>query len=576
LRIDGLAQGITQTTGLDGCVSWYDLAPGPTYGIQESVPDGWLALTATSHDFDLAVPGGVYTHTFANSQQVSISACKVEDEDGDITTGDDQSPLADWPIDLRIDGLAQAITQTTGLDGCVAWDGLEPGLAYGVQEDLPAGWLALGSTSHDFGPATSGGVYSHTFANSQPVSITACKVEDEDGDATTTGDQSPLENWAIDLRIDGVSQGITQTTGLDGCTVWDGLEPGPAYGVQEGLPEGWLALTGTSHDFGPATSGGVYSHAFVNSQQVSVSACKLEDADGDEATGGDRTPLENWPIDLRIDGLAQGITQTTGLDGCVTWEGLDPGPTYGVQEALPEDWLALTGASHDFDSATSGGVYSYTFVNSQQVSVSACKVEDADGDLTTSNDRTPVENWAIDLRIDGLAQGITQTTGLDGCATWAGLAPGLTYGLQEETAAGWLNLTDHVHDFPAAQSGDALAHTFVDSQFVAVTACKLEDVDGNLGTDEDLTPVAGWTITLTVDGVGQQPGQLTGPDGCVTWDGLAPGSTYGLEEALREGWRALTPVRIRFEPAVSGASYQNVFINTQASRWFIYLPALAK
>jgi hypothetical protein len=309
---------------------------------------------------------------------------------------------------------------------------------------------------------------------------------------------------------------------------------------------------------------------------VTVTACKVEDADGDIATTDDRTPLENWAMDLRIDGVAQGITLTTALDGCAAWDRLAPGFTYGVQEEVIEGWLNLTSQSHDFSPAESGDDFTHTFINSQFATVTACKVEDADGDAATTGDQTPLENWAIDLRIDGVAQGITQTTGIDGCVSWDNLALGPAYGVQEETADGWLNLTAQAHDFSPAQSGDELVHTFANSRYVSVTACKLEDADGLLVTDDDRAPVLDWTITLTVDSIRQEPGQVTSSDGCYAWNGLAPGSTYGLEEALEEGWRALTPVMIEFEPAVSGGDYQYTFINTQATLWFLYLPLLSK
>jgi hypothetical protein len=208
--------------------------------------------------------------------------------------------------------------------------------------------------------------------------------------------------------------------------------------------------------------------------------------------------------------------------------------------------------------------------------VSACKVEDEDGDETTTDDQTPLPGWPMDLRLDGVAQAITQTTGPDGCAAWDSLAPGFTYGVQEEAAEGWLSLTDQIHHFPPAQSGDVFRHTFVNSRYAAVTACKLEDADGDLNTGDDQAPLPEWLINLTVDGVRQEPGQLTGPDGCATWDGLAPGKTYGLEEALSPGWLPLTPVQIEFGPAVSGGDYQYSFINMQVSRWFVYLPMLVK
>lgn len=63
--------------------------------------------------------------------------------------------------------MAQAITQTTGLDGCTTWSDLDPGVTYGLVEQLPEGWKALIPTSHQFDPAASGAAYSYTFINTR-------------------------------------------------------------------------------------------------------------------------------------------------------------------------------------------------------------------------------------------------------------------------------------------------------------------------------------------------------------------------------------------------------------------------
>jgi streptogramin lyase len=101
---------------------------------------------------------------------------------------------------------------------------------------------------------------------STAVSVTGCKLDDADGDIETTDDRTPVKDWAIDLTIDGQPQDIIQTTGVDGCTTWDNLDPGVSYGLIEHLPEGWRALTPISHEFGTAVSGASYSFTFINTQ----------------------------------------------------------------------------------------------------------------------------------------------------------------------------------------------------------------------------------------------------------------------------------------------------------------------
>jgi hypothetical protein len=70
------------------------------------------------------------------------------------------------------------------------------------------------------------------------------------------------------LLIDGQRQEPGLETGANGCTTWSDLAPGVTYGVEEEMQTGWSALTPTSVDFGPASSGVSYSAEFVNSQEA--------------------------------------------------------------------------------------------------------------------------------------------------------------------------------------------------------------------------------------------------------------------------------------------------------------------
>lgn len=110
---------------------------------------------------------------------------------------------------------------------------------------------------------------------------------------------------------------------------------------------------------------------------------------------------------------------------------------------------------------------------------------------------------------------------------------------------------------------------------VDVTACKLQDADGDLTTTEDQSPVAGWTVYLTVDDTRQSPGQLTGGDGCYTWSSLEVGVSYGVEEELPDGWTALTPSSHNFGQANSGEAYSFTFVNFESQN-VIYLPLVMR
>jgi hypothetical protein len=109
----------------------------------------------------------------------------------------------------------------------------------------------------------------------------------------------------------------------------------------------------------------------------------------------------------------------------------------------------------------------------------------------------------------------------------------------------------------------------------SVTACKLEDADGDLGTQDDQTPLPGWRVYLTVDGLRQEPGELTRAAGCYTWLDLEPGHVYGLEEEIPNGWSALTPGSHEFGTAVAGERYEHAFVNSRSATK-VFLPLVLR
>ena len=102
----------------------------------------------------------------------AVTACVVEDEDGDVETTDDRSPLPGWTVYLTIDGVREEAGRITDESGCARWANLAPDEMYGVEQVLQAGWLPLGDSSHNFGVAVAGVVYTHTFVNT-PIASAA-------------------------------------------------------------------------------------------------------------------------------------------------------------------------------------------------------------------------------------------------------------------------------------------------------------------------------------------------------------------------------------------------------------------
>jgi hypothetical protein len=408
----------------------------------------------------------------AGEPEIGIGKCVDE------ITGEFVACPGGWPYDftepldggMKTDIFYTPHTHVAGFAG-----------TYSAEEYYLLGWQQTGSwldgSYHD--PfqkkvdvqvaATAPGEYHEIwFGNFKLVDVTACKVEDADGDLSTTGDQVPVPGWMVYLSIDGVRQEPGQPTGADGCYTWTGLGPGHSYDVEEDDPAPeWTALTPLSHNFGPATSGSSYSYTFANFKNVDVTACKVEDADGDLSTTGDHTPVPGWMVYLSIDGVRQEPGQLTGADGCYTWTNLGPGHSYDVEEDDPApEWTALTPLSRDFGPATSGETYSFTFVNFKNVDVTACKLRDRDGTLDTNDDQSTVASWPVYLTINGIRQAPTQYTGENGCYTWENLGPipGSYYDVGEDGLNGWIALTDTYHVFESPpHSGASYSFTFINT-----------------------------------------------------------------------------------------------------------------
>jgi streptogramin lyase len=236
--------------------------------------DGWLIheLPTDAYPWGIAANSGEVWFVDNGRQVLSrivekprVSACKLEDGDGDLGTTDDQAPYEGWTVYLVVDGERQLPGQLTRANGCYTWYDLETGQTYGVEEEVLEGWEALTPTSHSFGVVQMGEMYQHTFINLQTVQVTACKLEDVDGDLGTSGDQTPLPDWPISLYINDALEEM-QLSGSNGCYTWDGLLPGASYQVAEGSLPGWFPLGPTSHDFGLAGAGDQFDHAFINTQ----------------------------------------------------------------------------------------------------------------------------------------------------------------------------------------------------------------------------------------------------------------------------------------------------------------------
>jgi hypothetical protein len=152
--------------------------------------------------------------------------------------------------------------------------------------------------------------------------------------------------------------------------------------------------------------------------------------------------LEGWYIHLfmKVDGGWDLVaTTTTCFEGFYAFSGLTPGVEYAVCEGLEAGWTQTYPSAAGHLDCTFGDGYGpvgYAFElrsgeveegndfgNFENVDVTVCKEKDADGDICTTDDRTPKGGWPVYLTVNGERVDTQLTDEITGCYTWADLPP---------------------------------------------------------------------------------------------------------------------------------------------------------
>lgn len=273
---------------------------------------------------------------FTNSRQLgSLEVTKVVDWNG-------VTPDTSQTFRICISGPSYSTPDCSTVDydgGKATWINLLPG-DYTVTETDPGTlWGVSGSPATvTVSPNDTG---STTITNTRLKStITACK-KDTDG--------TYLSGWTINLSGPETGSGVTSdgTTGTLGCVDFVVAQPGE-YTLSEVKQDNWTLISPASNQHAVAVTIGMdYGRfEFENFEWATVKVCKV-DTDG--------TYLAGWDITL------DGVTQTTGDDGCTTFTVKDPGD-YTVSEVLKDGWTNISPLSYPVTVKT-GGSYEFEFEN---------------------------------------------------------------------------------------------------------------------------------------------------------------------------------------------------------------------
>lgn len=520
--------GINKTTGDDGLTDSVTLDDG-TYSVIETPQEGYTLLGASctgavnngSRDgngiYGIAIDNSsIVSCIFVNSQVGYIVVDKVTDP-----SGDPQSFTFDpsWGNDFNL------ADQDNPLDS-----GPIPAGTYSVSESVPTGWDPTSATCSDQSNPSSislqaGETVTCTFTNTKRSSISGYKYEDADGDIQTAGDRSPIADWTIELwqwATDTWSYLTGTLTDSLGFFSFQNLIPG-SYDVREVVPTGWTAVSPTGIQVSPAPGDESQNNDFVNFENVTVTACKQSDPDGNLETPEGRSDLENWTVHLIKDGQ-EVDTKTTGPDGCFTWTDFGPG-AYGVSEDVQTGWGNLTSTTNDFGTVTSGSQSSFTFVNVELGTIIVQKVTDPTGQsdlFTFSGDTGGTASDGGNITVNDLLPGQYTSTENDPTPDYdlTGIVcddGNSTVDIETRTAT--INV----------EPGEEVTCTFTNTKRGSVTVTKFHDRNADGIQDEEEQELSEWDITL-----GDET-QATDEDGLAFFGTLVPGE-YALSESLPEGW----------------------------------------
>lgn len=518
-----------------------------------------------------------------NNQPASVNLTVKKNLDSDNDGQTDQENVLTWTWDLD-DGNQNYQTGST--------QSVQIGL-HMISEDPQDDWHVANLTC---GGQNLGAVISTqvnvpaqglecVFTNARNTgSVLVHKVLDQDADGS----------WDGNTDADANTLGFRWQLGTGGDNLMgskiDGVNTG-TYQINETGPsnyhfKGWYDASGQGSCSDPDGTTLPANISVDNDTTTEIYLCNKHDfgtitVDKTTLPGGDSTEF-----DFSVISPDAGVTEYFKLnDGATPW--LMTLPTGGytlTEETPPSGWfqsnlectsnlgsISTTPTSPlvNFD-LDDGENVNCKFTNTKYGSISGYKFVDADGDIST-NDRTTEAGWMIKLlsctsgdfsACDDINNPYKSTTTVSGgYYIFEDLLPGY-YKVVEVLNSGWTQLSSpgNITLEPGEVDDE---NDFFNFKNISITACKESDPDANINSPEGRTEVSGWQVDLIKNGQTIDDQQVTGLDGCYTWDDLGPGD-YGVKEESRVGWLVLdTNTVFNFGVVQSGQPYSHTFVNTE-------------
>lgn len=292
----------------------------------------WTAASSTAPMF--------ITHT--------VTIRKFADADGDINTSGDQTAKK-WRMSLYRDSVdaGSLIVSANPNSGVIVASNLEAGTYIAVEEDS-VGWLHLGnihngtpvvtSSRYDTLTVSGGNPGTVDFVNQQVSSITVNKVKDTDGDANTTGDQTPKQ-WYLAIYKDAVAAPNLISDGNVSTLTANNIQAGTYIAVEADSGASWSRINGngTRYDTLVVPANSALSTSFINFRPNSITVRKFQDNDGDFNTTGDRV-LKAWTLEVHTGSVSGPVIASGNVNTLAAGDLGDD--TYYVTEA-DSGWIRL-------------------------------------------------------------------------------------------------------------------------------------------------------------------------------------------------------------------------------------------
>jgi hypothetical protein len=523
INLEGTEVG-SDVTDANGYYEFTDLSKG-TYTVTETQQTGWKQTTTDPSQIDLDNDESVTDVDFGNFKLGSVSGQKFEDSDGDGLAREDGEPyLVGWTMRLYKTSSAPwelIASDVTDATGAYSFEDLELG-DYKVCEVLQSGWTQtfpnIGNNNSSPSTADEGqkcqtviidksddNSNTRNIGNFKLGKISGYKFEDVNGNGAWDNGEPALSGWTINLGGSGNASDVTDTSGFYEFT---GLTAG-TYSLTENTQTGWTQKTTNPANVGVISGTDSQNNNFGNFNDVTISAYKFDDKDGDGVKDVEDTAIEGWEMTLNA---AQ--AQDTNASGKTSWVVTVAGD-YTIAEESQTGWNNTTPASVLFSDVASGdSEYTVEFLNTKLGSISGHKFHDRNMDDVKGVGEEYLAGWEIKLSgTDGKGNAVDLTTSTDANGEYAftNLMPG-TYAVTETPQNGWSQTTA---DPVAIELTSGENVTDVDFGNVALGTIIIEKELVSVNTDSDSTEFSfetdfDGTYTLVSGGTNEKTDLLPG------------------------------------------------------------------